>query len=370
MSPSSSDPLGKIRFVRPDPGADRRIGDFGLRPDVPLPVEIEGDPESVEAKGLAWESIISAMLKILAYDPDHRDASYYRDFILSVRPEIDSELTQAAVAKTGVKDYGVAAQVFLSLRGLFPRNARHSINLAVVYEGRAAHERQLGHDDSAEEDLERAFQAYRSALATDPGSPDAHFYLASFHLRQQSFDKAHDELKAYVALKPTDAQKVKEALSLIEEIESRNLMDELFRSAYDYIRMGKEEKGIARITKFLEANPGVWNGWFLLGWARRRLRRYDEARQAFRRTLELGERNVDVLNELSICSMELGELVPARAYLEEALAVETENVKVLSNLAVLSLREGRPHDAHVYFQLVLDIDPEDPVARAEIARLK
>jgi tetratricopeptide (TPR) repeat protein len=369
MNSAHRDPLGGIRYIALDPAMPRAIGQFQVRTDVPLPVEIDADPERLESSGLSWESIISAMLKILAYDPGHRDAQYFRDFVLAVRPDIDAELTQAAVAKSRSSGFEVAVEAFRALEGLFPDNARHSVNLALVYEERAEHQRQLGHEAAADADLEGAFQCYRRALAVGPELADTHLYLANFHLRQQSFGKAHAELKEYLARDPADKAKRDEAIAIVKEIEARNLVDEQFRSAYDFIRMGQEEKGIARITQFLEANPGIWNGWFLLGWAHRRLRRYGEARDAFVRALELGGKNIDILNELAICSMELGDLASTRNYLEQALRIDTENVKVLSNLGVLSLREGKPDDARACFQLVLDIDPEDPVATASLARL-
>ena len=362
MIASRRDPLASIRYIALDRAMPREVSGFQIRPEVPLPVEVDPDPERLSSSELSWESIISAMLKILAYDPGHRDAQYFRDFLLAVRPDIDSELTQAAVAKSRGKGFDVAIEAFRALEGLFPDGARHAVNLALVYEERAEHERRLGHEEAADADLSLAFVCYHRALAVGPELADTHLYLANFHLRQRSYDKAHAELREFLARDPPEGAKRDEAIAIVKEIEARNLVDEQFRSAFDFIRMGQEEKGIARITQFLAANPGVWNGWFLLGWANRRLRRYPEARDAFVQALELGERNIDILNELAICSLELGDLPSARTYLEEALRIDTENVKVLSNLGVLSLREGKVDDARSYFQLVLDIDPEDPVA--------
>lgn len=371
MKPSLRDPLDRIRYINLAPDAERRIGDFVVRADVPLPVEIEpeADPGLLARNGLSWEAIISAMLKILAYRPGHPDAPYFREFVLAVRPEIDAELTQAAVAKSRARGFEVAIEAFRALEGLDPGTARHAVNLALVYEERAHHARQGGREVEADADLELALAAYRRALAVDEAGADTRWYLASFHLRQQNYDRAHAELEAFIAASPPDHVRLDEAKAALREIDSRNLMDDLFRSAYDYIRMGQEQKGIARITEFLAANPGVWNGWFLLGWANRRLRKYAEARSAFTRALELGGRNIDLLNELAICAMELGDLRAARSHLEQALGMDTENVKVLSNLAVLSLREGKPKDAEAYFRLVLDIDPEDPVARSSMESL-
>ena len=57
--------------------------------------------------------------------------------------------------------------------------------------------------------------------------------------------------------------KIEKAQEIVNDINSKNLDDELFKSAYDFIRLGQEEKGLEAIKQFLE-NPKVWNAWFCL----------------------------------------------------------------------------------------------------------
>jgi uncharacterized protein HemY len=185
-------------------------------------------------------------------------------------------------------------------------------------------------------------------------------------MKRQNFPKARDCFSAYLAL-PDPALLPKDnrakAREIVKEIESRNLDDEIFREAYDFIRLGEEQKGLEKIRTFLEQHPRVWNGWFILGWGLRRLSRWGDAAAAFTEALELGGDNSDTRNELAICLMEQGRFKDARKHLETALREEPENVKIISNLGVLALRNGEDDEAAGFFRTVLELEPEDPVAR-------
>ena len=94
---------------------------------------------------------------------------------------------------------------------------------------------------------------------------------------------------------------------MLREIREHFLSDENFREARNLVRDGKTEDGLVKIRRFLEKHPEVWNGWFVLGWALRRLERWEDGAAALRKALELGGTNIDARNELAICLMELGK---------------------------------------------------------------
>jgi Flp pilus assembly protein TadD len=187
-------------------------------------------------------------------------------------------------------------------------------------------------------------------------------------MKRRNFAKAKESLSRYVRI-GEDPRKKAKAADIVKEIEARDLDDAVFREAYDFIRMGEEEKGIERAREFLSRHAGVWNGWFLLGWGLRRLDRWEEAIAAFRQAAELGGEGCDVRNELAICLMETGDLSGARKELEKALRLENDNVKVISNLGVVALRSGRKSEAAGFFRTVLELDPEDQVAKRYLADL-
>ena len=363
-----SDDLSDIIYIAVPQDLERSVGDFQIDPDIMLPVEVTGGADKWDIQDLSWEQIMAGMLKILAYEPAHEDAEYYRDFVLAIRPEVIDELTQTAVLKARNKDYPLAEEIFLALIGLQPGDQRPLINLALLYEARSDTASQSDNEDLSRADAERAFEVYRQIMESDDILPEAHLNAGHFFLKQRNYLRARDHLETYGAT-GDDEEKRDEAARIVREINSQNLLDTLFKEAYDFIRMGREEDGIDRIRKFLERNPEVWNAWFLLGWGLRRLGRFEDASRAFERTLETGPRQTDTLNELAICAMELGDLGKARALLVEALTGEPENTKIISNLGIVALKSNVFEEAEAYFRAVLEIAPDDQVAGAYLNQL-
>jgi tetratricopeptide (TPR) repeat protein len=157
---------------------------------------------------------------------------------------------------------------------------------------------------------------------------------------------------------------------VLQKLGEQGYLDNLFKEAFDFIRLGEEEKGLAKAEEFIKKHPDVWNGWFLVGWANRRLSRWEEGREAFEKALALGAEGVDSLNELSICLLELGRIPEARKALERALRAEPENVKVIVNLGALAVRQDKRREAAGFFRTALEIDPSDPAAKSWLERLE
>jgi cytochrome c-type biogenesis protein CcmH/NrfG len=141
-----------------------------------------------------------------------------------------------------------------------------------------------------------------------------------------------------------------------------------YREACRLIKEGDEEAGMRKLRKFLERHPDSWNGWFMLGWALRRLDRWQDALLCFRKSLETGGIEADIHNEIAICLMETGDFDAARGELEAALSRDAANVKVISNMAVLALKTGSETEARSLFRRVLDIEPDDPLAKRFFSR--
>jgi tetratricopeptide (TPR) repeat protein len=348
---------------------ESKDSDFSIDPAIPIPVELPPGESSLDLEQLSWEMILSGMIRVVADQPQDEDAGYYRHFVLAVKPDILEEFTEAAILKARNGDYDLALEIINALRGLFPASPEVLLNTALILENRAAALERAGREEAAEAEYEPAHRAYRELLALNPPFPDGLFNAGFFYMKRRNFLKARDCFSAYLALEegPEPARlprdKRDKARGIVKEIESRNLDDELFREAYDFIRLGEEQKGLEKIRVFLEQHPRVWNGWFILGWGLRRLSRWEDAAAAFTEALTLGGDNSDTRNELAICLMEQGQFKDARRQLEAALREEPENVKIISNLGVLALRNGEDDEAAGFFRTVLELEPEDPVAR-------
>ncbi len=360
--------LANIIFISVPEHLDRQIGSFRIDPQRMLPVEMTSGGDRHDIHDLAWEQIVAAMLKILAYAPEHEDAPYYRDFVLAVTPDLIADLTETAIVKTNNGDYELAEEIFLALRGLQPGDQRALVNLALLYEQRAETASRAGNQPDEHEYLDRAGEVYQELLEADEPIPEAHLNAGFYYYRRRDYEQARRNLRVYTE-RGDDEERTREAKDVLQEIESQDLTHSLFRDAYERIRDGKETEGIELIESFLESHPDVWNAWFLLGWGHRRLRNFAEAKSAFEKTLELGPRKPDTLNELAICHLELGDTMGARALLTEALASDPDNTKVIANLGIVALKDGNPDEAAGFFRTVLELEPEDRIAQAYLNQI-
>jgi len=359
--------LRRLVFIELPPALALDIGGFRPDPAIPLPLETGAEAERFDPSAITGEALVAGMLRLLAWSPGQEHAEYYRSFVKAVRPEILAELTAAGIAKSQEREWEIAEEIFRALAGLFPEAPEPLLDLAVLSEDRGQVYRDSGRDVLAEEMDDRAFDAYRRLLALEPPFAPAFFNAAFFFMRRRNFERAASLLETYARI-GDDEDKKSRARELLRKLGEQGYLDNLFKEAYDFIRLGEEEKGLERSRAFIKRYPEVWNGWFLAGWACRRLGRWEEGREAFEKALDLGAEGADSLNELSICLLELGRPVEARRALEKALRAEPENVKVITNLGVLALRQGRAGEAAGFFRAALDLEPDDPAAAGWLAQ--
>ncbi|MDR2795249.1 MAG: tetratricopeptide repeat protein [Spirochaetaceae bacterium] len=180
------------------------------------------------------------------------------------------------------------------------------------------------------------------------------------HIQNGAYNRAREAIAALDGLFPGSPEVTALKSMLAGEADACSEPD--YIEAYRLISGGSEEAGMEKLRKFLEHNPDSWNGWFMLGWALRRLKRWKDAAACFHKSMEAGGDGPDTSNELAICLMESGDYTGARRLLESALSVDSENTKLISNLAILELKTSRDAEAETLFRKVLDIDPNDPIA--------
>ena len=352
--------------------------DTTIPPPVQLPLGSNPE-EPFDISTLSEEMILAGILTVLAYDKSNPNLNYYRNIITNAKPNIKTELSEAAILKARNEDFEIAEEIFDALRGLDPEDMAIVLNTALFFDQRADSYRKSGLIEDADAYDNDAEYYYKQAMDSEPAIPDAFFNAGFFYLKQKNFIKGKECFEIYLAyvvdakdeeLGENGIYKKQRAAEIIRDIENRNLDDELFKSAYDLICNEEEEKGLDKIRQFLEKNPKIWNAWFLLGWGLRRLGRYEDAKQAFDETVKLGGDNCDTFNELAICQMELGDLKGSKKTLLKAFQLEPENTKIMSNLGFVSLKEGDIESARGYFTAVLEFDPEDKIALSALSQLE
>lgn len=359
---------GNIVFIEIPADMARSIGSFAVDPAVLVPVELGQDFHDLSQ--LSWEMILAGMLRLLAYDPDNKHASYYRNFVQAVKPEVFTELSETGILKARNGELDVAEEIFKALAGLAPSSPEPVLNLAILYEDKADAFDRSDKEELADAMRAKAFDTYKRLLGMEPAYPDGFFNAGFFFLKNRSYEQALRMFDSYIDFGGDDVTldeaKLEKAKEIVNKLRVRGDADATFKEAYDFIKMGKEDEGLQKAKAFIQSNPEVWNGWFLIGWSNRRLQRWGDGRDAFLKALELGGDEVDVLNELAICEMELGLLSESRGRLERALRKEPDNIKIISNLGVLARRQGREDEALGFFRTVLEFEPLDVLAKTQL----
>ena len=326
------------------------------------------------------EQILAGILTVLAYDRKNEHLDYYRSILLKAKPEIKKELCEAAILKTKNEDFDLAEEIFLALIGLDPEDEAIILNMALFLDQRADSYRRAGLFDDADAYDADAYAYYKQAMDSDNPIPDAYFNVGFYFMKQYKYREAKDSFETYLALTcdysdedmgENGVYKKERAQEILNEIKNQNMDDVRFQNAFDLISKGEDEKALEEIRLFLQNNPEVWNAWFMLGWALRKMGRFEDAKQAFLEAIKFGaEKNADTLNELALCSIQLREFSFAKKYLLDAFALEPESTKIISNLGYLALAEGNKQEARNYFATVLEYDSNDKIAAAELMKLE
>lgn len=378
---SSTNALESIYFIEIPENFNISDSAFPIDKTIKLPVQrkTDEDPGSFNPEEITTEQVLAGLLTVLAYDKKNPHLDYYRSILKKVKPNLKKELCEAAILKTKNEDWDLAEEIFMALYGFDPEDEAVVLNYALFLDQRADSYRRNGLFEDADAYDNDALSYYLQAMEADPPLTDAFFNAGFFYLKQHKYREAKDCFDSYLALTvdlsdedlgENGIYKKERASEIVNNIKSQNMDDVRFSNAYELIMNGEEEKGLEEIRVFLQSNPDVWNGWFLLGWGLRKIERFADARLAFEEAVKYGADNSDTFNELALCYIQEKDFKKAKENLEKAFAIEPESTKVISNLGYLALAEGRKQDARNYFTTVLEFDPNDKIAAIELMKLE
>ncbi|HKM06854.1 MAG TPA: tetratricopeptide repeat protein [Sphaerochaeta sp.] len=353
----SKNTLQDLVFIRLPSSMERDLGEFHIDPSIEIPVQLPAGKDNLESTEISIELLVAGMLKIIAFDPDHKNFPYYRDFVLAVQADAPEELNLAAIAQEQKENYDFAEELFLTVNHLAPQSPTF-INLATFYSKRASLDVSKG--TSYDFYQQKAMETLKEGIALFADDAALLSELGFFHLYQGNVEIAKEYLDRFLEV-AEEGPKRDHVQKIMGDIDNKLNNDKLLMQAYDQIQMSKEEEALSNLASYLEENPKVWNAWFLKGWALRRLARFAEAEKAFLSCLSLGESSSDIYNELAICALETDKKDLAKNYLNTAIDLDEKNITLLSNLAYLHLQDGELDEAREFLELARNIDEKDPV---------
>lgn len=362
---SKPDKLDSIVFISVPENFVKEINGLKIDSSIKLPLQLLKKSKKIKPEDITIEAIVSGMLVVIAYDKTNKNFEYYRQFVLAAQPDCIEELNTAAMAKVQQKDLEFAHQLFLTIYNLYP-NSISCINLATLYSSLSVEAGKEKDEMKSDYYLDKALHTLKEGLENFGENEHILSELGAFHLYLGNSEEAEDFIKRYLAIAESGAKK-EQFKKILKDIERQNQSDTQIKAAYDFMMMGDPDKSLNEIEPFIKANPKIWHGHFIKGWALRNKAEYLKAEEEFLECLKLGEKNSDIYSELAICSLEKGEADLAKNYLEIALDLDEDNFTILSNLAYLHLRDKEFDEAKKYLELARVIGEEDPQIQAMMA---
>jgi tetratricopeptide (TPR) repeat protein len=136
-------------------------------------------------------------------------------------------------------------------------------------------------------------------------------------------------------------------------------------------RAGRHAEAAAVYERLLAQHPDWLNGWYNLGQAQWRARRFDAALNAYQRALDGGISQPEEvhLNRSVILASSLARPDAARHELERALAFNPAYVPALLNLGNLCEQDGQRNEARHWYAKALQLDPGNAMALSRLPGL-
>ncbi|MBR6085276.1 MAG: hypothetical protein IKP61_06680 [Spirochaetales bacterium] len=342
-----------IRFITlPE---ERKLGDVTLRKDIPLPIQF---PEGSLTDDIDFNSIVAGLIKVVAWDTENADFSYYRDLLLELQPDVIKELNVAAIAQSKKGDFEFAEELMLAVNHLSDAPESY-INLAVLYAQMTVHLHKEGKDTEADMYDDRILSVLNECKAKHEDHAATYSEISAFHMRHGDVESARDYLARYTELE-TDPKKKANAQKTLKDIEKMLSSKDEIMYAYDKMMMGCPDDALEAMNKYIAKNDKHWESFFLRGWAKRVLEDYKGAQEDLLESLRIDGTNAEVYNELSICAREDGNTELAKSYLQIAVDLDGEDVVYLTNLAFLHLADGEFEESRELLEKARLIDEEDP----------
>jgi tetratricopeptide (TPR) repeat protein len=359
--------LEQVFFISMEGRSDFFIENFQVREDVPLPVLASS--ETLSKEDITPDNIILGMFRVIRDNENDENINYYRDFIYTVKPDVDAQLTSAALEAENNGDYTEAIDIYMGLLRLNPDSSDHLLNIAVCYNEYSLHLFDKGEEDLAFKMEEEAFKYFKMLDEIPEKNDRIYYYLGRFYLSKENYEKAIEYFKDFIGI-TEDVERKKEVLDALKMIQSLGVLNEDYRYAQELVEADKDEAALESVNKFIEKYPSNWNGYHLKGFILRKLEQYDDAIENFQKALNFNGNEVDLYNELGLCYMNLGNYNKAELYFAKALRYNVDDISIYYNLAILSYQKKDVNTALKYCEIINEFSPNDLKARDLVNLIK
>jgi tetratricopeptide (TPR) repeat protein len=198
--------------------------------------------------------------------------------------------------------------------------------------------------------IEEALAEAEEAARLEPGDPETQLVLAQMYYLTSASSGGSDALLDKAALAYEDVVKLRP-----RDAESLATLADIYR------RRQVHEKAISAWQRFLEVDPGNFEGYLQLGQEHLALRQTKEAAAAFERALAIAP-SPQAYQSLGAIHAQAQQPDEAVAYYRKALELEPNNMIVRLSLSETLLRARRIKEALAEVEGVLQRDPKNRFA--------
>ncbi len=202
-------------------------------------------------------------------------------------------------------------------------------------------------------------EAFRKALALEPGSTRALLGLGALYARRGEQRKAEEAwLRGGVDWKLAGLYllqgRFREAEVRLQPLVAEGTEEELLFRMAEAARSRRLDPGLRSL---LEPEPTGLSEWADLGWRLARQERHAEAVEAFQRAVAEVPRDVNASSGLGLSLLALDRTGEARAWFDRALSLDHDHVLSLNGLAQCLKNEGHTGEAIAVWQAMAQLYP-------------
>jgi len=202
--------------------------------------------------------------------------------------------------------------------------------------------------------LDQAESSFQQAFREDPSSAEALYGVGSVYLNQDKNAAARDAFERTVKLQASYPDTLPDAWNNLGVIATRE---------------GQIDESIQRFQEALRLNLHHLAALDNLGNAYRLQKRWDDARKALERALEVVPQDAEANYSLGMVFAQTGDNVKAYEYLQRALHTRPDYPEALNNLGILYLLTERRNEAVASFEQCIRVAPAFDQSYLNLARV-
>ncbi len=196
----------------------------------------------------------------------------------------------------------------------------------------------LGNEYFAQQQFQKAADAYASGVMDDPMATELLNGLGNAHIKLNQLTQAQEAFTRSLAHNP----------------ENSGAYTGLGRVSYTRGEYAQAERFFLTAIRL---NPHDTGAYFDLGKLYRVLRRHDDSQQAFTRALQINPRDTGMLFGISYLYMQYRQFDSAEQVLRQGLAIDPTYAGLYAALGDLYLRMRRYEESERYYTKALEVDP-------------